>query len=218
MMKNKIFMFSLTLSLCFSAFGQRRVVEKLSIKQLPNIKLAYTGIIPFPQFEKIYSGFKIGAEFIFLNRKVTINKKSGTSKTKNKENFATLNFSGSGHPFFRKNAMLNIEWLKRTTYRNAIFWDRSVGVGVSRWFGGQVVYKKNTDGSLNEISPVRRYLTIQLLTGIGYDFMPKKNVPIRAYIKSGLTVSQWNVFPYTNPMTEIGIITSLSAIVKKKTP
>jgi hypothetical protein len=217
MMKNKMFMFYLTLCLCFSVFGQRRIVEKLSIKQLPNMKLAYTGIIPFPQFEKIYSGFKIGAEFIFLNRKVTINRKSGTSKTKIKENFATLNFSGSGHPFFRRNAMVSLEWLQRTTYQNAFFWDRSVGVGMSRWFGGQVVYKKNTDGSLKEISPVRRYLTIQLMTGIGYDFMPKKNIPIRTYVKGGITVSQWNVFPYINPMAEIGVITSLSTIIKKKT-
>ncbi len=216
-MKNTFILLLFAFSLSFPVLAQRRVMEKLSIKQLPNVKVAYTSIIPFPQFEKIYSGFKIGAEFIFLNRKITINKKSGTSKTKIKENFVTLNFSGSGHPFFRRNAMIGIEWLQRTTYQNAIFWDRSMGVGMSRWFSNQVTYKRNENGTLTEISPTKRYLTIQFLTGIGYDFMPKKQIPIRAYIKGGLTISQWNVFPYINPMTEIGIITSLSTFKKKKT-
>jgi hypothetical protein len=216
-MKNTWILFLFVFSFCFSAFAQRRVMEKLSIKQLPNVKLAYTAIIPFPQLEKIYSGFKIGAEFIFLNRKVTINRKSGTSKTKIKENFATLNFSGSGHPFFRRNAMVNIEWLQRTTYQNSIFWDRSLGVGMSRWFSSQVTYKRNEDGSLKEISPEKRFLTIQFLTGVGYDFKPKYNLPIRAYLKGGLTVSQWNVFAYLNPMAEMGVITSLSTFIKKKT-
>jgi hypothetical protein len=201
----------------FSAMAQRRVVEKLSIKQLPNVKLAYTAITPAPQLEKVYSGFKIGAEFIFMNRKVTINRKSGLSKTKLKEHFITLNFSGSGHPFFKKNVLYSIEWLHRTTYQNALFWDRSVGVGMSRWFNGQVVYKRNTDGSLTEISPSNKYLTINLSSGIGYDFMPKKHLNLRAYLKTGLTISYWNAFPYANPMTEIGVITSLSALIKKKT-
>jgi hypothetical protein len=213
---NRFFIIMILVTFSISVSAQRKSKEKLKRNPALNVKLAYTAIIPYPQYEQFYSGFKIGGEFNLYNRKVTRTRKSGKQIVTFKEHFATLNFSGSDHPFFKSNAMVSIEYLKRTIYHNSLFWDRSVSVGRSRWFNSQVVFKQNPDGSLTEISPEKQYFTFTLLTGIGYDLHAKTNLPMKVYLKGGLNISRYEFFPYINPMAELGVVYSLPSFRKKK--
>lgn len=190
------------------AFSQKRVVEKMKPGS-PNLKIAYLG-----RFTR--NGIKAGAEFMVKNKKITINKKSGKTISRLNENFVTANLSFYEHAAFNNNIMFHVEWLRRKTYASGLFVEAAAGVGVSKGLENrQKTYLKASDGSLKVIKPDNTYFALPLSVGLGYDFMKVKKIPFKVYAKVGLNVVYHHRFAYPNAVTEIGVITSLSAFKRK---
>jgi hypothetical protein len=200
-----IFLFS-----CYSAaHAQKRKKEKLPAVKTPNIKLAYIG--------NSNPGVKLGAEFMFKNKQLTITRKSSTPRIRKSENFVTANLQLFQHHTFDNNIMFYAEWLKRKTFANGIFIDGSLGVGLSRGINkGPVTYKRDADGSLSKVKPTVNYLTVIPSIGAGYDLSKKTGKPFLLYAKSGMQAIYYHKFPYFMITAEVGVITSLSVFKRKK--
>ncbi len=192
-----------------AAFSQKRKKEKLPAVKTPNIKLAYIG--------NSNPGVKLGAEFMFKNKQLTITRKSSTPRIRKSENFVTANLHLYQHYTFSNNLMLSAEWLKRKTFANGIFIDGSLGVGLSRGINkGPVTYKRDADGSLSKVKPTVNYLTVIPSIGAGYDLSKKTGKSFMLYAKGGMQAIYYHKFPYFMITAEVGVITSLSAFKRKK--
>jgi hypothetical protein len=200
---------AIILNIGLSAQKSRVTLPKEIIKT-PNIKAAYLGSI-------IYPGFKIGAEFPMYAKETTITKKSGSIKVKLKERFITGNLGFYYHKTFHANWMLSAEWQMRKTRQNGWFTEWATGLGYSRTILDGTTYKVSDAG---EVTKVRfagnHYFLMSIHGGLGYDFMVKKQKPLKLYFKGGLFVlAPYNSFIYPRPTAELGMITSVSNFIKK---
>jgi hypothetical protein len=195
---------------CYAAaFSQKRKKEKLPAVKIPNIKLAYTG--------NSNPGVKLGAEFMFKNKQITINNKSSTPQIRKSENFVTANLQLFQHHTFDNNIMFYAEWLKRKTYANGFFIDGSLGVGISRGINKEpVTYKRNADGKLSKVKPTVNYLAVIPSIGAGYDLSKKNGKPFMLYAKGGMQAMYYHRFGYFMITAEVGVITPLSFFKRKK--
>ncbi len=194
------------LSMVYVSFAQKRTTEKLARLDYPNLKISYFGNWNYP-------GLKIGSEFMLRN--VQINPRKGR-KPKVKQSYLTLNAVLYDHYEFRTNLMVQGEYLFRKTYSNGVFAEFSPGVGYSKGLQKVVpTYLQNTDGTLSTVKPDNTYWTFSLLGGFGYDFEKNKNLPFKAFFKTGMLINSYHQFVYAVPITEVGIITNLSTFRKK---
>jgi hypothetical protein len=197
------------LLLQFMAFSQWRKVEKLPKETIPNVKLAYWG-----NWSLNNPGVAIGGEFNFRRRSVNI---KGFERTK--ENYFAVNFLLFNQADLKRGVGFSTTWLKRTTYQHSgIFTELNLGAGYIRDATTRpTTYLKNPDGSVTTKAPPKTYLMLTTMVGAGYDFMPKMNLPIKAYMQVGLApISDFGVLlQFTQPKIEIGVVTSLSTFKKK---
>jgi hypothetical protein len=197
------------LLLHFMAFSQWRKVEKLPKDKTPNVKLAYWG-----NWDLNNPGVAIGGEFNFRRRSVTI---KGFERTK--ENYFAVNFLLFNQADLKRGIGFSTSWLKRTTYQHSgIFTELNLGAGYVRDATIRpTTYLKNPDGSETTKSATKDYLVLTTMVGAGYDFMPKMNLPIKAYMQVGVApISDFGVLlQFDQPKIEIGVVTSLSVFKKK---
>lgn len=207
-MKEKILIIAF---LCaqFVGFSQWRKVEKLERDRTPSLKLGFSAKHNF-----INPGMKIGAEFMMSKKTVTIK-----DRVKTKEKSLVTNLSFFNDPDLYNNAILSVEWIKRTHYGNSsFFFSRGAAFGVGRIINRQqpATYVKNTDGTETTKAVKNDFIMLDFNAGLGYDFMPKMNKPIKIYANAVLQPLYYNAWPYGAYLKpEIGIITSLSAFKKK---
>jgi hypothetical protein len=205
----KIFLIIPLLLLQFMAFSQWRKVEKLPKEKMPNVKLAYWG-----NWGLKYPGLLVGGEFNFRRRSVTI---KGFERTK--ENYFALNFLSFNEADLKRGIGFSTTWLKRTTYQHSgIFTELNLGVGYVRDATIRpTTYLKNPDGSETIKSATKDYFMITIGVGAGYDFMPKTNLPIKAYVQTGLSpfTDLGSLLQLETPKLEVGVVTSLSIFKKK---
>jgi hypothetical protein len=207
-MKKKFVIIPLLL-LHFVAFSQWRKVEKLPKDKTPNVKLAYWG-----NWDLNNSGLALGGEFVFRRRSVTIKNFERT-----KENFFVANLLLFNQADLKRGIGLSTTWLKRTTYQHTgIFTELNLGAGYVRDATIRpITYLKNPDGSETTKRSTKDYLMLTTMVGAGYDFMPKMNLPIKAYMQVGLApISDFGVLlQFDQLKLEIGVVTSLSSFKKK---
>jgi hypothetical protein len=205
----KILLIIPLLLLHFMGFSQWRKVEKLPKDKTPNIKLAYWGNWGFK-----YPGMAVGAEFMFKRKSVTIKNFERT-----KENYFVTNLLVFNEADLKRGVGLSTTYLKRTTYQHSgIFTELNLGAGYIRDATSRpTTYLKNPDGSETTKNPTKTYLMITAMLGAGYDFMPKKNIPIKAYAQIGVApISDLGVLLQVNSLKlEVGVVTSLSVFKKK---
>jgi hypothetical protein len=207
-MKKIIFIIPFLL-LYFVGFSQWRKVEKLEKDKTPNIKLAYWTSLDFK-----YPGLVVGGEFMFKRKSVTIKNFERT-----KENYFAVNFLIFDEADLVRAVGFTTNWLKRTTYQHSgIFTELNLGAGYLRdATTRQTTYVKNTDGSETTKASTKDYFMLPLAVGAGYDFMPKKNLPIKVYTQIGLapiTDFKALLLQATQPKLEIGVVASLSVFKK----
>lgn len=192
-----------------TAFCQWRVVEKLDKDRTVGIKLSYLSRITQKN-----PGFVVGAEFMMQRKNVTIKKFLRT-----KEKFLTINFSIFDEPDIYSNMSVYAEWLKRTRYQGGgFFTEAAAGFGIGKGINyvSPPTYVKNADGSESIKSPKTNLITLNLTLGVGYDFMPKMQKPIRIFAKAGLYPIYLNGWAYNVFIkSEVGVVTSLSVFKKK---
>jgi hypothetical protein len=197
------------LLLHFIAFSQWRKVEKLPKDNIPNIKLAYWGAGGTQ-----YPGVIVGTEFVLRRRSVTIKNFERT-----KENYLAVNFHAFNEADLKRGVGISTSWLKRTTYQHSgIFTTLNLGAGYVRDATIRpTTYLKNPDGSETTKASTKNYLMLMGAVGAGYDFMPKMEKPIKAYVQVGFApISDFgSLLNIEQPRLEIGVITSLSAFKKK---
>jgi hypothetical protein len=205
----RIILILLFFSCCTAAISQKRKKEKLPAVKTQNIKLAYIG--------NSNPGVKLGAEFMFKNKQITITGKSSIPRIRKSENFFTANLHLYQHYTFGNNIMLTAEWLKRKTYANRLFIDGSIGVGFSRGINRQpVTYKRDADGGLSKVKPAVNYIVVNPSIGAGYDLSKKTGKPFLLYAKGGMQASYYHLFGYFMITAEVGVITPLSIFKRKK--
>jgi hypothetical protein len=198
------------LLLPFIVFSQWRKVEKLEKDKLPTVKLAYWTDADFT-----YPGLVIGGELMFRRRSVTLGHFERT-----KENYFALNFLLFDEADLKRAVGFSTSWLKRTTYQHSgIFTQLNLGVGYVRDATIRpTTYVKNADGSETTKSSSKDYFMLPLFVGVGYDFMPKLNFPVKFYAQIGvapITDLQALLLQFSQPKLEIGVVTSLSVFSKK---
>ncbi len=181
------------------------------IIKTPNIKAAYLGSI-------IYPGFKIGIEFPMYAKETTVTKKSGKVKVKLKERFIATSLGFYYHKGFHANWMLSAEWQLRKTRNNGWFTEWAPGIGYSRTILDGTTYKVSESGEVAKVKLAgNNYLLFSIAGGFGYDFMIKKQKPLKLYFKSGgLVLTPYNSFMYPRLTAEIGVIINISNFIKKK--
>jgi hypothetical protein len=205
----KILLIFVCLCIYTTAFSQWRKVEKLDKDRTVGIKLSYLSRINLNN-----PGFVVGAEFMMQRKNVTIK-----NFLRTKEKFLTVNFSIFDEPDIYNNMSLYAEWLKRTRYKGGgFFTEAAVGFGVGKGINyvSPTTYVKNPDGSESVKSPKNSFITVNLTLGLGYDFMPKMQKPIKVFAKAGLYPIYLNGWAYNVFVkTEVGVVTSLSIFKKK---
>jgi hypothetical protein len=192
----------------FIGFSQKRKVERLDRDKTPSLKLGYSSRINFNN-----PGVNIGAEFMMRRKTVT------KRYTRTKEKFLVANLSFFDEPDLYNNASLTAEWLKRTRYGSGgFFTEMSAGFGVGRIINYVITptYVKNPDGTESIKKSKKDFIMLSFNAGLGYDFMPKMQKPIKAFARLSFNPIYYNAWPYGGYLkSEIGVIASLSAFKKK---
>jgi hypothetical protein len=192
-----------------TSFCQRRNVEKLDRDKSIGIKLSYSSRIDITN-----PGLVIGAEYMVKSKRITI------KNSRIRQNYLNANFSIFEEPDIYNNVSLYLEWLRRTSYRQSgFFTDLAIGFGggTGTNFNSPVTFIRNPDGSESEIRPRNNFVIGNATLGLGYDFMVKKQKPIKAFAKIGyfpLYLNGWLYNPFMK--LEVGLITSLSVFKKQK--
>jgi hypothetical protein len=193
----------------FVGFSQWRKAEKLEKDKAPNLKLSYLSRINFNN-----PGVNLGAEFMVQRKAVTIK-----NFTRTKEKFITANLSIFDEPNLNSNIAFHLEWLKRTSYGNSgFFTEAAIGFGVGKGINyvAPPTYVKNADGSESIKKPQTNFIILPITLGLGYDFKPKTNMPIKVFARGGIYPIYYHVFVFNNFLkSEIGVITSLSIFKRK---
>jgi hypothetical protein len=205
---NKILLCMLVCSLHSTSFAQRKIKEKIKPQKILNAKMSFRG-------NPNNSGFLIGVEKMFKQKKVTIKSKTGNDCFRTKENFATLNINFNSHSTFRNNVMFTLEWVKRTNFNNKFFIEGSIGVGIGKGLNqGPKTFVKQDDGSLKTKKTDNIYPSINFMYGGGYNFQKRFYIPVRAYAKGGISGIYYHKFPYLSYIGEVGIIANLDILKK----
>jgi hypothetical protein len=199
-MKTSILVILFASFISLSGFSQRKV-EILERQKLPNIKLSYFG-------NSVSSGGMLGGEYMFRRKAVRNN------FLRTKEHFITLNFALFKTPNLNDNLMLNAEWLKRTRYKDGgLFTEFAIGVGYAKGISNisPPTYVRDANGNETIKKPDNTYILPTINVGLGYDFMPKQEIPIKVFGRVGIYPILYHAFLYDErPKFEIGINTSLS--------
>jgi hypothetical protein len=199
-MKTSILVILFASFISLSGFSQRKV-EILERQKLPNIKLSYFG-------NSVSSGGMLGGEYMFRRKAVRNN------FLRTKEHFITLNFALFKTPNLNDNLMLNAEWLKRTRYKEGgLFTEFAIGVGYAKGISNisPPTYVRDANGNETIKKPDNTYILPTINVGLGYDFMPKQEIPIKVFGRVGIYPILYHAFLYDErPKFEIGINTSLS--------
>jgi hypothetical protein len=204
----KILLCILVCALSTTSFAQRKTKEKIKAQKTLNLKMAFRG-------NQNNTGFLIGAEKMFKQKKVTIKSKSGTDCFRTKQNFATLNMNINQHPTFRNNIVFTAEWIKRTNFNDKFFIEGSLGVGYGKGiYRGPKTYVKQDDGSLKTKKPDNDFLAINLMYGGGYNFQKRFYLPLKLYAKGGLAGIYHHKWPYFSIIGEVGVIANLNILRK----
>jgi hypothetical protein len=204
----KILLCIFVCSICITSFAQRKTKEKIKPQKPLNVKMSFRG-------NPNNTGFLIGSEKMFKQKKVTIKRKSGKDCFRTKQNFATLNVNINNHYTFGNNAMFTLEWVKRTNFNDKFFIEGSVGVGVGKGFSqGPKTYVKQDDGSLKTKKPDNIYPSINFMYGGGYNLEKQLHLPLKLYTKGGITGIYYHKFGYISYIGEVGVIANLSILKK----
>jgi hypothetical protein len=199
-MKTSILVILFAILYSITGYSQRKV-EILERQKLPNIKLSYFG-------SSVSSGGMLGGEYMLRRKSVT------KKYLRTKEYFVTLNFALFKTPNLNDNVMLNVEWLKRTHYKDSgFFTELAFGVGCAKGISNisPPTYVRDVNGNETIIKPDNSYILPTINLGLGYDFMPKQEIPIKVFGRVGLYPIARGVGLYDErPKFEIGINTSLS--------
>jgi hypothetical protein len=199
-MKTSILVILFASFISLSGFSQRKV-EILERQKLPNIKLSYFG-------NSVSSGGMLGGEYMFRRKAVRNN------FLRTKEHFITLNFALFKTPNLNDNLLLNAEWLKRTRYKEGgFFTEFATGVGYAKGISNisPPTYVRDANGNETIKKPDNTYILPTINLGLGYDFMPKQEIPIKVFARVGIYPILYHAFLYDErPKFEIGINTSLS--------
>jgi hypothetical protein len=192
----------------FIGFSQKRKVERLERDKTPSLRLGYASRINFKS-----PGVNIGAEFMMRRKMVT------KRNTKTKEKSLVVNLSFFDEPNLYNNAALTVEWLKRTRYGSGgFFTEMSAGFGVGRIINYVITptYVRNPDGTESIKKPKNDFILLSFNAGLGYDFMPKMQKPIKTFARLSYNPIYYNAWPYGVYLKpEIGVIASLSAFKRK---
>jgi hypothetical protein len=206
----KMIMSTLVVCLCISVFAQKKVKTKIASQKELDIKMAYKG-------NTNVIGFNLGIGKMFAQKKITLNYKDNKSCYRTKQHFAYLNSFISNHPSFDNNLLLSLEYAKRTNFNDKLFIEGSVAFGVGKGlYRGPKTFVKQADGSLTTKKPDNRYIALTLMYGGGYNLEKKIKLPIKAYAKGGLNAIYYHKFGYFSIIGEVGIITNLSILKKRK--
>jgi hypothetical protein len=192
----------------FMAFSQWRKVERLSKDKTPNLKLSSWTNLNFQ-----YPGVILGGEFMVRRKKVTLKNFERT-----KEKYLAVNLYYFAEADLKRAAALNVSWLKRTFYKQSgIFSDFNVGGSFGRDATTRpITYVKNPDGTESVKTATKNFVMINLALGVGYDFMPQKDIPLKVFTQVGLApIYDFNWPLQTVYKLEIGVITPLSVFKKK---
>jgi hypothetical protein len=204
-MKTSILVILFASFISLSGFSQRKV-EILERQKLPNIKLSYFG-------NSVSSGGMFGGEYMFRRKAVRNN------FLRTKEHFVTLNFALFKTPNLNDNLMLNVEWLKRTRYKEGgLFTEFAIGVGYAKGISNisPPTYIRDANGNETLKKPENTYFLPTINVGLGYDFMPKQELPIKVFGRIGIYPILYHAFLYDErPKFEIGINTSLSIFKRR---
>jgi hypothetical protein len=204
----RITLYLLACTLCTTSFAQKKTKEKIKPQKSLNLKMGFRG-------NPNNTGFLIGAEKMFTQKKVIRKHKSGSGCFRTKQNFATLNVNFNNHFTFGNNVMLTAEWLKRTNFNDKFFIEGAAGIGYGKGiYRGPKTYVKQDDGSLKIKKPDNNYFSVNLMYGGGYNLERKTNLPIKLYAKGGITGIYYHKFGYISIIGEVGIITNLSILKK----
>jgi hypothetical protein len=205
----KILLCIIVCSLSVTSYAQRKTKEKIKPQKTLNVKMSLRG-------NPNNIGFLIGAEKMFKQKRVTIKGKSDKSCFRNKQNFVTLNANFNSHPTFRNNVMFSVEWIKRTTFKDKLFIEGSIGLGVGKGFSqGQKTYVKQPDGSVKTKKQDNTYPYINFMYGGGYNFEKKYFLPIKLYAKGGLSGIYYHKFPYLSYIGEVGVIANVDIFKRR---
>ena len=195
----------------FVSFSQWRKVEKMDRGKTPSLKLGYTSRLNFNN-----PGVNIGAELMLVRKSVAIK-----NFTRIKEKSLVANLTFFQDPDLYNASALQLEWLKRTYYgTGGFFTEAAAGFGIGRIINPatSITYVKNTDGTETVKKPKKDFIILAFSAGLGYDFMPKMQKPIKAYAKINFNPIYYNAWPYGGYLkSEIGVVTSLSVFKKSKT-
>jgi hypothetical protein len=204
-MKTSILVILFAVFLSLTGFSQRKV-EILERQKLPNLKLSYFG-------NSISTGGMLGGEYMFRRKAVRNN------FLRTKEHFVTLNFALFKTPNLNDNLMLNAEWLKRTRYKEGgLFTEFALGVGIGKGINSvsPPTYVRDANGKETLKNPENSFILPTINIGLGYDFMPKQELPIKVFGRVGIYPILYHFFLYDErPKVEIGINTSLSILKKR---
>jgi hypothetical protein len=204
-MKTSILVILFAVFLSLTGFSQRKV-EILERQKLPNLKLSYFG-------NSVSTGGMLGGEYMFRRKAVRNN------FLRTKEHFVTLNFALFKTPNLNDNLMLNAEWLKRTRYKEGgFFTEFALGVGIGKGINNvsPPTYVRDANGKETLKNPENSFILPTINVGLGYDFMPKQELPIKVFGRVGIYPILYHAFLYDErPKFEIGINTSLSILKKR---
>jgi hypothetical protein len=204
-MKTSILVILFTVFLSLTGFSQRKV-EILERQKLPNLKLSYFG-------SSVTHGGMLGGEYMLRRKAVT------KKFLRTKDYFVTLNFALFKTPNLNDNVMLNVEWLKRTHYNDSgFFTELAFGVGCAKGISkiSPPTYVRDANGNETIKKPDNSYIVPTISLGLGYDFMPKQEIPIKVFGRVGLSPIVNGTGLYDErPKLEIGINTSLSIFKRK---
>lgn len=205
---NKILLCLIACSLSFTSFAQKKTKEKIKSQKPLNVKMGFRG-------NPNNTGFLIGVEKMFKQKKVNIKSKSGNECFRTKQNFATLNMNINNHFTFGNNVMFTAEWIKRTNFRDKFFIEGSVGVGLGKGLNqGPKTYIKGDDGNVKVKKPDNDYFSINFMYGGGYNLEKQLRLPLKVYAKGGITGIYYHKFGYLSYIGEVGIIANLNILKK----
>jgi hypothetical protein len=204
----KILICMFVCSLYITSFAQRKTKEKIKPQKTLNVKMSFRG-------NPKNTGFLLGAEKMFKQKKVIIKGKSGSECFRIKQNFATLNMNINNHATFGNNIMFTAEWIKRTNFNDKFFIEGSIGLGFGKGiYRGPKTFVKQDDGSLKTKKSDVNYPSINFMYGGGYNFEKQLHLPLKVYAKGGITGIYYHKFPYLSIIGEVGIITNLDILRK----
>ena len=107
---------------------------------------------------------------------------------------------------------MQTEWLLRRQKTNGLFFDFSVGAGVSKTFLDGATYEIDTDSKAQKVNTAGdTYVLTSIAWTVGYNMDLKKKDKLRFYLKPSLMAFfPYNNFFYVRPTAELGLIYNLN--------